>query len=134
MGYQTLNLNFQTTGDHRRLQLSEFEELRNDAYDLSKKYKDKMKWIHDKSILRKDLFSGQKVFLYDSKLHLFLGKLKSHWTGLFVSQFVTPYGIVTLMNLTDGTVFQENGHRAKLFLEHEPIHHEDVELIDPTSK
>ena len=42
-----LNLDFQTVGDHKRLQLSELEELRNDAYDLSKKYKDKMKWIHD---------------------------------------------------------------------------------------
>jgi len=40
-----LNLDFQTAGDNGRLQLSELEELRNDAYDLSKKYKDKMKWI-----------------------------------------------------------------------------------------
>jgi len=57
-----LNLDFQTVGDHKRLQLSELEELRNDAYDLSKKYKDKMKWIHDKSILSKDLSIVQKSF------------------------------------------------------------------------
>ena len=37
------------------------------------------------------------------------------------------------MNPTDGTTFQVNGDRVKPFLEHEPIHHVDVELIGPTS-
>ena len=85
-----LNLDFQNAGEHRRLRLSELEELRNDAYALSKKYKDKMKWIHDKGVLRKDLSSGQKV-LNDSKLHLLPGNLKSHWTSPFVIQYVTSY-------------------------------------------
>ena len=37
------------------------------------------------------------------------------------------------MNPKDGTTFQVNGHQVKPFLEHEPIHHEDVDLIDPIS-
>ncbi|XP_060969463.1 uncharacterized protein LOC133036750 [Cannabis sativa] len=56
--------------NNRKLQLSEIEELRNDAYDNSRIYKAKLKVAHDKQILRKHFEPNQKVHLYDSRLHL----------------------------------------------------------------
>ena len=60
----------------RLLDLNELEELRNDAYFNSKIAKDKLKKWHDQLIARKNFNQGDQVLLYDSKLHLFPGKLK----------------------------------------------------------
>ncbi|XP_062096956.1 uncharacterized protein LOC133802624, partial [Humulus lupulus] len=49
-----LNFSLDKAGEKRKLQLNELDEIRNDAYDYSKKYKDRMKFYHDKNILRKD--------------------------------------------------------------------------------
>ena len=43
------------------------------------------------------------MLLYDSKLHLFPGKLKSRWTGPFVIHQVYPNGAVDLLNSKDTT-------------------------------
>ena len=59
------------------LDLNELEEKRNEAYMNSKISKDKLKRWHDQIVLRKELQKRQKVLLYDSKLHIFLRKLKS---------------------------------------------------------
>ena len=40
-------------GIHRKLQLQELEELRLEAYENSRIYKDKTKAFHDKKIIRK---------------------------------------------------------------------------------
>ena len=58
-----------------KLQLNELEEIRNDAYKNSKILKVKMKYVHDRYILRKSFKVGQKVTLYNSRLYLFMGKL-----------------------------------------------------------
>jgi hypothetical protein len=42
-----LNFNFLKAGSQRKLQLTELEELRNDAYDCLRKYKAHMKRVHD---------------------------------------------------------------------------------------
>jgi hypothetical protein len=42
-----LNFNFLKASSQRKLQLTELEELRNDAYDCSIKYKAHMKRVHD---------------------------------------------------------------------------------------
>ena len=59
------------------LDLNELEEKRNEAYMNSKISKDKLKRWHDQIVLRKEFQKRQKVLLYDSKLHIFLRKLKS---------------------------------------------------------
>ena len=48
-----LNFDFQATKEERLLQMNELEELRNEAYDNVRIYKDKTKKRHDKKILRK---------------------------------------------------------------------------------
>ena len=57
---ELLNFNLDKTGESRKLQLDELEEKRNDAYDCSKWYKDRMKIMHDRIITRKKFQPGQK--------------------------------------------------------------------------
>ena len=64
-------------GLKRLLDINELEELRNDAYSNSKIEKEKLKKWYDQLIARKHFKQGDQVLLYDSKLHLFPGKLKS---------------------------------------------------------
>ena len=60
-------------GSHRKLQIQELEEIRNDAYENARIYKEKTKAFHDSRISRKSFTKGQKVFLYHSRLRLFPG-------------------------------------------------------------
>ena len=55
--------------------------------------------------------------LYNSRLHLFPGKLKSKWTGPFIVKNVYPYGIVDIENPKDGDIFKVNGQWLKPFLD-----------------
>ena len=48
-----LNCDFRAAKEKRLLQLNELEELRNEAYDNARIYKDKTKRWHDQRILRK---------------------------------------------------------------------------------
>jgi hypothetical protein len=107
-----LNFNFLKAGSQRKLQLTELEELRNDAYDSSRKYKEHMKKVHDQSILRRSFEPGQKVLLYNSRLHLFSGKLKSQWTGPFIIRTVFSHGAIEIEDPKNGTTFKVNGQRV----------------------
>ena len=49
------------------MQLQELEEIRNDAYESARIYKEKAKGFHDKMISRKEFIVGQKV-LYAHKV------------------------------------------------------------------
>ncbi|XP_059454958.1 receptor-like protein EIX2 [Corylus avellana] len=48
------NFNMKQAGDKRKLQLDELEELRSDAYENAKLYKDRTKAYHDKQLVRKE--------------------------------------------------------------------------------
>ena len=58
--------------ENRKLQLNELDELRREAYENSQLYKERMKTFHDKHILRKHFKPNQQVWLFNSKLKLFL--------------------------------------------------------------
>ena len=90
-----------------------------------------MKRVHDKNILRKSFEPGQKVLLYNSRLHLFPGKLRSRWTGPFIVRTVYPHGAIEIENPKNGDLFKVNGQRLKPFLELEPPEVEEVLLDDP---
>ena len=72
-----LNFDFKAAKEERQLQLNELEDLRNEAYDNAKIYKDKTKKWHDQRILRREFKAIDQVLLFNSILKLFLGKLKS---------------------------------------------------------
>ena len=91
-----LNYDFQVTKEKRLLQMNELEELRNKAYDNARIYKDKIKKCHDQKIQRKNLRVGELVLLYNLRLKLFLGKLKSRCCGPYIVVIVTPFRAVTL--------------------------------------
>ena len=55
---------------------------------------------------------GELVLLYNSRLELFPGKLKSRWSGPFTVIVVTPFRVVTLRT-ESGNEFKVNGQRLK---------------------
>ena len=77
MAIKKLNCDVQVAKEKRLLQMNELEELRNEAYDNARIYKDKTKNWHDQNILRKDFKVGEIFLLYNSRIKLFPGKLKS---------------------------------------------------------
>ncbi|XP_044510154.1 uncharacterized protein LOC123228765 [Mangifera indica] len=126
------NMKLDESGEHRKLQLQELEEIRNDAYENARIYKEKTKAFHDKMISRKEFSLGQKVLLYHSRLRLFPGKLRSRWIGPFVVTNVFPHGAVEIQSLTTSKVFKVNGHRLKMFYEGVPTENVgEVEVKDP---
>ncbi|RVW23429.1 Retrovirus-related Pol polyprotein from transposon 17.6 [Vitis vinifera] len=78
-----LNMDLIRAGEKRYLDLNEMEELRNNAYINSKVAKQRMKKWHDQLISNKEFQEGQRVLLYDTRLHIFPGKLKSSCEGEF---------------------------------------------------
>ena len=96
-----LNFDISSAQEKRRITLHELEEIRLDAYESSKVYKERTKAFHDKRITKKTFTAGDHVLLFNSKLKLFPGKLKSRWTCPFHIKEVLPYGAVTLLD-TDG--------------------------------
>jgi len=63
-------------GSNCRFQLNELDKLRNKAYENANIYKVKTKAFHAKMICRKSFQPNQKVWLFNSKLKLFMGKLR----------------------------------------------------------
>ena len=115
-------------GHKRKLQLQELEEIRNDAYENSRIYKEKTKAFHDKQISRKLFVVGQKVLLFHSRLKLFPGKLKSRWLGPFIITHIFPHGAVEVYSRDSGKKFKVNGQRLKPFYEGFQIH--DIDEFD----
>src|SRR3954468_19787432 len=105
---------------NRKLRLNELEEWRLQAYENQRIYKEKYKFWHDQRINHKIFESGQQVLLYNSRLRLFPGKLKSRWMGPFIINRVFPNGAVKLLN-RDNQAFKLNGQRLKYYFEGETI-------------
>jgi hypothetical protein len=129
---KSFNMKMDESGEHRKLQLQELEEIRNDAYESARIYKEKTKAFHHKMISRKEFKIGQKILLYHSRLRLFPGKLRSHWIGTFVVTNVFPHGTVEIQILTTSKVFKVNGHRLETFYEGFQVENiEKLDLEDP---
>nr|GEW77190.1 reverse transcriptase domain-containing protein [Tanacetum cinerariifolium] len=107
-----VNFDLKTTGDHRKLQLNELNELRDQAYENFVIYKERTKKLHDSKIKNRIFGVGDQVLLFNSRLKIFLGKLKTRWSGPFTIIQVFPYGTVELSQ-PNGPNFKVNGHRVK---------------------
>ncbi|CAN6567537.1 unnamed protein product [Malus baccata var. baccata] len=90
------NMDVDAAGIHRKLQLNELEEIRNEAYENARLYKEKTKAFHDKTIHTKSFSVGQKMLLFNSRLRLFPVQVRSFKTG---------------------QEFKVNGHRMKPYYE-----------------
>ncbi|CAN6697997.1 unnamed protein product [Malus baccata var. baccata] len=71
------NMDLDAARIHRKLQLNELEEIRHEAYENARIYKEKTKAFHDKMIRGKSFSIGQKVLLFNSCLRLFPVQIQS---------------------------------------------------------
>nr|GFB11097.1 reverse transcriptase domain-containing protein [Tanacetum cinerariifolium] len=67
------NFDLKTAGDHRKLQLNELNELRDQAYENSLIYKERTKKLHDDKIKNRIFNVGDQVLLFNSRLKIFSG-------------------------------------------------------------
>ncbi|KAK4721726.1 hypothetical protein R3W88_011959 [Solanum pinnatisectum] len=101
--------------NQRMNDMNELDEFCLKAYESSALYKEKMKKYHDSKINKYEFFAGDLVLLFNSRLRLFLGKLKSKWIGPFKVTQVFPHGEVELED-KEGSRFKVNGQRIKIYL------------------
>nr|GFA98392.1 reverse transcriptase domain-containing protein [Tanacetum cinerariifolium] len=106
------NFDLRTAGDNRKLQLNELSELRDQAYENSLIYKERTKKLHDDKIKNHIFNVGDQVLLFNSRLNIFSGKLKSRWSGPFTISEIYPYCTAKLIH-PDGCNFKVNCHRLK---------------------
>ncbi|GJX67427.1 reverse transcriptase domain-containing protein [Tanacetum coccineum] len=106
------NFDLKTAGDHRKLQLNELNELSDQAYENSLIYKERTEKLHDSKIKNRIFNVGARVLLFNSRLKILSGKLKTHWSGPFTITKVFPYGTIKLSQ-PDGLNVKVNGHHVK---------------------
>ncbi|XP_017245289.1 uncharacterized protein LOC108216940 [Daucus carota subsp. sativus] len=104
-----LNMDLKVAGEANGL-----VELRSDAYENFRLYKERTKRMHDNMIHRRDIQVGDNVLLFNSRLRLFPGKLKSRWSGPFTVTKIKFHGAVMGQ---DRTKLKVNGHRLKLYVD-----------------
>nr|GEX48973.1 reverse transcriptase domain-containing protein [Tanacetum cinerariifolium] len=95
-----------------KVQLNELNELRDQSYENSFIYKEKTKRFHDSKIKDRVFNIDDRVLLFNSRLEIFSGKLKSCWSGPFTISHVFPYGTIELSQ-PDGPNLKFIGHRLK---------------------
>ena len=110
-----LNIDLERAELKRFFNLNELEELRNDAYPNFKISKERSKKWHDQMAARKVFQKVDKALLYDSKVHIYPGKLKSRWISPFTIHHVYPNGAVELLNSNENQTLKVNGHRLKSY-------------------
>nr|GEW58799.1 reverse transcriptase domain-containing protein [Tanacetum cinerariifolium] len=108
------NFDIRTAGDHRKLQLNELNELRDQAYENSLIYKERTKKLHDDKIKNRIFNVGDQVLLFNLRLKIFSGKLKSRWSGPFTIAEIYPYSTAKLIH-PDGCCIFNVGDQVLLF-------------------
>ncbi|XP_070039356.1 uncharacterized protein [Nicotiana tomentosiformis] len=104
-----LNLDWAEAANLRMTQLNEMEEFCFHAYENAAMYKERMKFVHDKKILKREFKFGDLVLLFNSRLKFFPGKLKSKWSGPFKVVNVSSYGAIELESEDGARTFKVNG-------------------------
>ncbi|XP_057744957.1 uncharacterized protein LOC130962807 [Arachis stenosperma] len=123
------NMDYERAGAERKLQLQELESLRLEAYENSRLYKEKVKAVHDKSIKRREFQPGDLVLLYNSRIRLMPGKLRSRWDGLYRVKKVEPYRVFHLSHPSSSELIKVNGHRLKLFHGEKMAKNQELEIF-----
>ncbi|XP_070015216.1 uncharacterized protein [Nicotiana sylvestris] len=106
----------EAAGQNRLTELHELEEFRYQAFESMRLYKERMKKMHDKHIVDRNFKPGDNVLLYNSRLRLFPGKLKSRWSGPFRAVQMFTSGAVEIESEDGTNKFSVNGQRLKHYL------------------
>ncbi|GJW75210.1 reverse transcriptase domain-containing protein [Tanacetum coccineum] len=110
---KTCNMDLDRAGENKFLQQNELDELRLEAYESSVSYKERTKQWHDKRINPTTEYEkGDKVLLFNSRLRIFLGKLKSRWYGPFTVSRTMKSGAIELRD-KEGNEFIVSRQRLK---------------------
>ena len=112
-----LKMDWSKAAEQRFNGLNELDEFLLKSYESSALYKENMKKYHDNKIEKREFMVGDLVFLFNSRLHLFLGKLKSKWTGPYLFNQLFPHGAVEL-ETKEGVWFNVNRERTKIYFGH----------------
>ncbi|CAM8934140.1 unnamed protein product [Rhodiola kirilowii] len=107
-----LNMDMKAAGEKRILQLHELDEIRLDSYENARIYKERTKKWHDKRIVRREFNEGERDLLYNSRLRLFPGKLRTKWSGPYTVERAHPDGHVEI-SVEGGKTMVVNGQRLK---------------------
>ncbi|CAM8978312.1 unnamed protein product [Rhodiola kirilowii] len=107
-----LNMDMKAAGEKRILQLHELDEIRLDSYENARIYKERTKKWHDKRIMRREFNEGERVLLYNSRLRLFPGKLRTKWSGPYTVERAHSDGHVEI-SVEGGKIMVVNGQRLK---------------------
>ncbi|GKB84364.1 putative nucleotidyltransferase, ribonuclease H [Tanacetum coccineum] len=109
------NMDLTAAAKNRFIKLNELLELRDEAYENTRIYKERTKRWHE-SRLRgdKDFKAGDKVLLFNSRFKMHPGKLKSKWYDPNVVKTVHPYGTVEIIDKNEIN-FKVNGQRLKKY-------------------
>jgi hypothetical protein len=127
---KNINMDYQAADAKRMLELNELDELRLDAYENAKIYKERTKKWHDGHILRTKFKEGELVLLFNSRLRLFPGKLRSRWSGAFEVIKVFQSGSVEIRSQSNAT-FTVNGQRLKhYYFPNDGDHYSSLKLDD----
>lgn len=102
------NLSWSETSILRLNQINEMVEFLLRAYERLIFYKQRMKLYHDKHIEKRTFTAGDFVLLNNYRLHLFLGKLRSIWSGTFKVTQVFHLSAIEIEN-DKGVRFKFNG-------------------------
>nr|GEV61260.1 reverse transcriptase domain-containing protein [Tanacetum cinerariifolium] len=79
-----VNFDLKTTGDHRKLQLNELNELRDQAYENSLIFKERTQKLYDSKIKNRIFNIGDQVLLFNTYLKI------SQGSGKLVGQALSP--------------------------------------------
>ncbi|GJU45479.1 reverse transcriptase domain-containing protein [Tanacetum coccineum] len=130
--FKNCNPDLIAAGEKRMFQLHELDELRHQAYENSRLYKERTKVWHDRKLkMRKEFKHGHKVLLFHSKYKFKQPKLRSRLLGPYVVKHQYPSGYVKLYGKDEKT-FIVNGHRLKLYHEEDNDPREELTSFPKT--
>ena len=86
--WEIKELNYEIAGEKRLFDISSLDEWRTQAYEDARLFKERVKRWHDKRIQKREFNVGDHVFLYNSRLRYFVGKLLSKWEGPYIIEEV----------------------------------------------
>ncbi|XP_055822017.1 uncharacterized protein LOC129890499 [Solanum dulcamara] len=110
-----LNLSLSEAANIRLEQINEMDEFLLREYERVAMYKERMELYHDRHIEKWEFCPGDLVLFFNSRLRLFLGKLKSKCSGPFTISRVFPHGAIEI-EAHDRHKFKVNGQQVKLYL------------------
>ncbi|CAM9000568.1 unnamed protein product [Rhodiola kirilowii] len=107
-----LNTDMKAAGEKRLLHLNKLDKIRFDSYENARIYMDMTKKWHDKRIVCMEFKEGERVLLYNPRLTLFPGKLRTKWSGPYTVERSYPDGHMEL-SIEGGKSMVVNGQRLK---------------------